>query len=428
MKLAIVGGKVFTGSKFEQKNVFIEDGVITAVTAEPAADCEILRAEGLTVLPAFFDMHTHLRDPGFTRKEDVESGTMAAVHGGFSAVCAMPNTNPVCDDAAVVSYLYRRAEECARAKVYPIAAITKGQQGRELAEIGKLKEAGAIAVSDDGRPVESAQMMRLALEYAAAFHMPVVSHCEDLGLSDGGSVNEGYYSTLTGLKGISRAAEELMVAREALLAKTLGVPVHIAHVSTRGSVDIVRRAKAEGVCITCETCPHYFAGDDSMVADFDTNTKVNPPLRTKDDVAAIVAGLADGTVDAIATDHAPHHALDKNVEYAYAANGISGLETAFPLAYTELVAAGKLSFARLVECMAVAPRRIFGIQGGRIAAGEIADLTLCDEADEYVIDPAEFFSKGKNTPFAGRKVRGRIVCTLVDGEIKYRRADGTYQK
>ena len=424
MRLTINNGMVFAEGTLKKRNILIEDGVIAQVSEERLPEGEeTLDAAGLTVLPAFFDMHTHLREPGFEYKEDFESGTMAAVHGGYSAVCAMPNTKPVCDSVAGVDYVYSRAAECARAKVYPIAAISKGSLGAELTEIGTLKAAGAIAISDDGRPVENPQLMRLALEYAAAFGMPVISHCEDLKLADGGFANEGYYSTVTGLKGITRAAEELMVAREALLAGTLGVPVHIAHISTRGSVDIVREAKKRGVRITCETCPHYFAGDDSMIENFDPNTKVNPPLRTKDDVEAIVEGLADGTIDAIATDHAPHHFDEKNVEYMYAANGISGLETAFPLSYTCLVETGRIPLSRLVELMCEAPRRILGAQGGRVAAGEPADLVLVDLGREYEIDPADFFSKGKNTPFAGRRVRGEVRCTLVDGEIRYRKTE-----
>lgn len=423
MKYAITNGLVFADGVLSKKNILVEDGVIREISDKPFADCDALDAGGLTVLPAFFDMHTHLREPGFEYKEDFDSGTMAAVHGGYSAVCAMPNTKPVCDSVAGVNFVYSRAAECNRAKVYPIAAISKGSKGAELTEMGTLKEAGAIAVSDDGRPVENPQLMRLALEYAAAFRMPVISHCEDLKLADGGFANEGYYSTVTGLKGISRAAEELMVAREALLAGTLGVPVHIAHISTRGSVDIIREAKKRGVKITCETCPHYFAGDDSMIESFDANTKVNPPLRTKDDVQAILDGIADGTVDAIATDHAPHHFDEKNVEYMYAANGISGLETAFPLSYTHLVASGKITLARLVELMCVAPRRILSAQGGAIASGEPADLVFVDLEKEYEIDPATFFSKGKNTPFGGRKVKGEVRCTIVDGEIKYRKTE-----
>lgn len=423
MKYAITNGLVFADGVLSKKNILVEDGVIQEISDKPFADCDTLDAGGLTVLPAFFDMHTHLREPGFEYKEDFDSGTMAAVHGGYSAVCAMPNTKPVCDSVAGVNFVYSRAAECNRAKVYPIAAISKGSKGAELTEMGTLKEAGAIAVSDDGRPVENPQLMRLALEYAAAFGMPVISHCEDVKLADGGFANEGYYSTVTGLKGISRAAEELMVAREALLAGTLGVPVHIAHISTRGSVDIIREAKKRGVKITCETCPHYFAGDDSMIESFDANTKVNPPLRTKDDVQAILDGIADGTVDAIATDHAPHHFDEKNVEYMYAANGISGLETAFPLSYTHLVSSGKITLARLVELMCVAPRRILSAQGGAIAPGEPADLVFVDLEKEYEIDPETFFSKGKNTPFGGQKVKGEVRCTIVDGEIKYRKTE-----
>lgn len=409
--------------KDEVVDVGIDGKTIVAIgkglEAEGAAVVEV---GGKTLLPAFVDMHTHLREPGYEYKEDIASGAAAAVKGGFSAIACMPNTLPICDNAAVVGYIRQRAKEVDLCKVYPVGAITKGEQGEELAEMGKMKEAGAVAVSDDGRPVERAVMMRHAIEYASDFGLPVLSHCEDKSLAEGGSVNEGYYSMLTGLKGISAASEEIMASREILLAEALNRPVHLCHISTKGTVRMVREAKARGVRVTAETCPHYFAADDSMVATFDARTKVNPPLRGLDDVAAIKAGLQDGTIDAIVTDHAPHAFDEKNVEYQLAAFGISGIETSFALSYTNLVETGLLSLEKLSELMTTNPAKILGIPYGEIKEGGLADLVVVDLGAEWVIDPADFRSKGKNTPFAGRRVHGKVLMTLVEGQIKYKEA------
>lgn len=409
--------------KDEVVDVGIDGKTIVAIgkglEAEGAAVVEV---GGKTLLPAFVDMHTHLREPGYEYKEDIASGAAAAVKGGFSAIACMPNTLPICDNAAVVGYIRQRAKEVDLCKVYPVGAITKGEQGEELAEMGKMKEAGAVAVSDDGRPVERAVMMRHAIEYASDFGLPVLSHCEDKSLAEGGSVNEGYYSMLTGLKGISAASEEIMASREILLAEALNRPVHLCHISTKGTVRMVREAKARGVRVTAETCPHYFAADDSMVATFDARTKVNPPLRGFEDVAAIKAGLQDGTIDAIVTDHAPHAFDEKNVEYQLAAFGISGIETSFALSYTNLVETGLLSLEKLSELMTTNPAKILGIPYGEIKEGGLADLVVVDLGAEWIIDPADFRSKGKNTPFAGRRVHGKVLMTLVEGQIKYKEA------
>lgn len=400
-------------------DVKIENGKIAYIGTANGDDGMTIEAKGKTLLPAFVDMHVHLREPGYEYKEDIESGSRAAVRGGFSAVACMPNTLPVCDTAAVVGYIKERAKEINLVKIYPIGAITKEEKGSELAEMGKMKEAGAVAVSDDGRPVESANLMRHAMEYAGDFDLPVLSHCEEKTLSEGGSMNEGYYSMLTGLKGISRASEEINVAREIILAETTCKPIHLCHISTEGSVRMVREAKKRGVKVTAETCPHYFSADDSFTENFDTYTKVNPPLREKSDVKAIIKGLKDGTIDAIATDHAPHHFDEKNVEYQQAAFGISGLETSFALSYTNLVKAGHLSLARLSELMTENPASILKIPCGKIEVGAVADLVLVDLEKKYTVDASKFFSRGKNTPFGGTEVYGEVCCTVVGGEIKY---------
>ena len=418
-RILLKGGAVVLSERTREADLLIEDGKIAAIAPDISAeDAKVYNISGLTVMAGFTDMHTHLREPGFEHKEDVESGTRAAVKGGFTAVCCMPNTNPVIDSAPLVRYLKLRGKECNLAKVYPIGCITKGQKGAELAEMGKMLEAGAVAFSDDGCPVENANTMRLALEYAKGFDALLISHCEEKTLADGW-VNEGTSATLAGLKGISRAAEEVMVAREILLADALKTKVHIAHISTEGSVALVRWAKERGVAVTAETCPHYFSADDSMILTFDTNTKVNPPLRTQADVEAIIEGLRDGTIDVIATDHAPHHVTDKQVEYQYAANGISGLETAFSLAYTHLVKEGRITLQRLSELMSRQPNRILKLGSGVIKPHAPADITVVDLNAEYTIDPAEFVSKGKNTPFCGADVFGRVKMTFVDGDLKY---------
>ncbi len=374
---------------------------------------------GLTVFPGLIDMHVHLREPGFEKKENIESGCKAAVKGGFTQICCMPNTSPVTDNKVVVTYIKARAEEVNLCKVHPVGAITKGQEGNELSAIGAMKAAGAVALSEDGKTVEDTKIMSLAMQYASDFGLVCLCHCEDKGLVDGGVVNEGFRSTLTGLKGSIRAAEDIIIAREICLSESLNIPVHICHVSTYSGVQLIREAKARGVFVTAETCPHYFTLTDEVVSSFDTNTKVNPPLREEKDRLAILEGLKDGTLDCIVTDHAPHHADDKNVEYNLAAFGISGLETSFALSYTALVKSGLISLPQLAEKMSARPAKILGLEGGEIAVGKSADFTAVDLNEEWTVDPAAFVSKGKNTPFAGRKVFGRVKLTVVDGEIKY---------
>ena len=420
-KLLIKGGKLVFADGVREGDILADGGKIIKIgQGLEDAGAEVVDARGLHVFPGLIDMHVHLREPGFEYKEDIASGSAAAVHGGFTQVCCMPNTQPVCDNAAVVGYIVARSKEVGLCKVRPIGAITKGEEGESLAEMGKMKDAGAVAVSDDGRPVADARMMRLAIEYASDFGLLCLSHCEDKSLVDGGVVNEGYNSTLAGLKGIPRAAEEIMLAREIILAETLGKRVHICHVSTKGGVQLLREAKARGVRVTAETCPHYFTLTDDAIVTYDANTKVNPPIREAEDVAAIREGLRDGTLDCIVTDHAPHHRDEKSGEYNLAAFGISGIETSFSLSYTALVKGGVLTLEQLADRMSAAPARILGLEGGSLKEGGVADIMLADLDEKYTIDPKDFLSKGKNTPFAGKEVYGRVKCTIVDGNIKYR--------
>ena len=407
-KNAIVeGGKV---------DILVEDGIIKKIA--PSIKGEGIDLKGLTLLPGLVDMHVHLREPGFERKEDIASGSRAAVKGGFTQICCMPNTKPVCDSKVVASYIVNRAKEVNLCKVSPIGAITEGEKGEALAAIGSMKEAGVIALSDDGVSVMNSLIMANAMKYAADFHLKCLCHCEDKSLVDGGVVHEGYYSTLTGLKGSLRAAEDIMIAREICLAESLSLPVHICHVSTFSGVQLIREAKARGVQVTAETCPHYFILTDEAIKDFDTNAKVNPPLREEKDRLAVIEGLKDGTIDCIVSDHAPHHIDDKRVEFCEAAFGISGLETSFALSYTALVKGGALTLGELIEKMSLAPRAILSLGGG-LKVGERADFTIVDLNEEWTINPEDFLSKGKNTPFAGRKVFGKVKYTVVDGEIKY---------
>ena len=418
MRYVIKNGSVVFKDGVRNCDILVEDGRIAAVgeglDAEKAID-----AEGLHVFPGLIDMHVHLREPGFEGKEDIESGSRAAVAGGFTQVCCMPNTNPVCDNAVVVTYILSRAKDVNLCKVRPIGSITKGEKGEELAEIGKMAAAGAVAISDDGRSVMDSKIMRLAMEYADGFGLKCLAHCEDESLVDGGVVNEGLSSTITGLKGSIRAAEDIMIAREIALSESLGIPVHICHVSTYSGIELIRSAKARGVKVTAESCPHYFWLTDDVVRGFDTDTKVNPPIREERDRQAVAAALSDGTLDCIVTDHAPHGKKDKQVEYPLAAFGISGIETSFSLSYTKLVKEGEMDLPQLAERMSAAPARILGIEGGEIKEGAVADITIADLAAKYVIDGEKFISKGKNTPFTGTEVYGRIVYTIVDGQIKY---------
>lgn len=420
MKL-IRGGNVVFKDKTEVCDILLDGKKIVKIGKNlKVDDAEVINAENLFVFPALIDMHVHLREPGLEYKEDIASGSAAAVKGGFSQVCCMPNTSPVCDNAAIVSYIIQRAKEVNLVKVRPIGSITVGLNGEQLSEIGKMKEAGAVAISDDGKPVMNSKIMRLAIEYASDFGLICLSHCEDKNLVDGGVVNEGYNSTLAGLKAIPRAAEEIMIAREIILAETLNKAVHICHVSTKGGVQLIREAKARGVKVTAETCPHYYSLTDDVITGFDANTKVNPPVREKDDVVAIIEGLKDGTLDCIVTDHAPHHKDEKNIEYNLAAFGISGIETSFALSYTYLVKSGVLNLSELANKMSLAPSKILNLEGGEIIEGGVADIMIADLDKKYKIDSSKFVSKGKNTPFNGYEVYGEVKYTIVDGEIKYK--------
>lgn len=421
MKTLICGGDVVLPQGIKRADLLLEGNKIVKIAEKirREADYKVIDASGKTVLAGIIDIHVHLREPGFEGKEDIESGSKAAVAGGVTQVCCMPNTDPVCDNAVVVKYILSRAAEVNLCKVKPIGAITKGEKGEALAEIGKMAQAGAVAVSDDGRSVMNSLIMRLGMEYASGFNLKCLCHCEDINLVDGGVVNEGKNSTLTGLKSSPRAAEDIMIARDVSLAESLGVPVHICHVSTYSGVDIIRSAKKRGVKVTAETCPHYFILTDDIITDFDTVTKVNPPVREEKDRLAIIEGLKDGTLDCIVTDHAPHSKKDKEVEYNLAAFGMSGIETSFALSYTYLVKSGIMSLSELSRLMSANPAKTLGLEGGEIAEGAVADLAIVDLKAKYTIDGNKFISKGKNTPFNGYEVYGKVCCTLVDGEVKY---------
>ncbi len=401
-------------SRDDSVDVLVRDGLL-APPGE-ADTCVEIDASGCWVVPGLIDMHVHLREPGEEYKEDILSGTRAAAAGGFTAVACMPNTNPVNDTAAVTAMILARARE-ASARVYPVAAISKASAGESLAEFGDLREAGAVAVSDDGLPVRNSQLMRRALEYAADFGLMVISHSEEPSLS-GGAMNEGEMSTRLGLKGIPAIAESIMVYREIALAEYTGKPVHIAHVSTAMSAELIRSAKARGVPVTAETTPHYFTLTEAAVEGYDTNAKMNPPLRTEDDRQAIIKGLADGTFDAIATDHAPHSILEKEVEFDLAANGIIGLETSLPLSL-ELVRKDLIDAQRLVELLSVNPARILGVEGGSLAVGGPADITIIDPDAEFTFLKDQIVSKSKNSPFIDWKLQGRAVLTMVGGRITH---------
>ncbi len=418
--MIIKNGKVVFADGVKEADILVKNGKIDKIGKNLAADGEeVLDATGKHIFPGLIDMHVHLREPGFERKEDIESGAKAAVKGGFTQVCCMPNTNPVVDNKVVVTYIKAREKEVNLCKIHPIGAITKGLKGEEMAAIAGMKKAGAVALSDDGVTVKNARLMRLAMEYAKGFDMICLCHCEDKDLVDGGCVHEGLSSTIAGLKGIPRSAEDVIIAREISLAETLGVSVHICHVSTYSGVRMIRSAKNAGVKVTAETCPHYYAVTDEIIRTYDTNTKVNPPIREEIDKQAILEGLKDGTLDCIVTDHAPHHEDDKNVEYDHAAFGISGIETSFGFAITHLYKAGVLTLPEIAEKMSGAPARILGLEGGEIKEGGVADLMIADLDEEWVIDPQKFVSKGKNNPFGGKKLQGVVKYTIVNGDIKY---------
>ncbi|MBM9519681.1 dihydroorotase [Desulforhopalus vacuolatus] len=395
----------------EIREIYIRDG---RIAAGHSSGEEIIDLAGKWVVPGLIDMHVHLREPGEEYKETIASGCRAAAAGGFTAVACMPNTHPVNDNAITTRFIVSRAAGCA-ARVWPIGAISTGLAGEKLAEMGEMKREGAVAVSDDGRPVVNSQLMRRAMEYAASHTLPVISHSEDLALSRGGCMNEGALSTRMGLQGIPAAAEAVMVEREILLAELTGARVHIAHVSTCQSVALLRLAKEQGLAVTGESAPHYFTLTEDAVRGYNTNAKMSPPLRSEADREAIIAALADGVLDVIATDHAPHSILEKENEFASAANGITGLETSLPLTL-RLVRSGALSVKRMVELMSCNPAQILGVPGGSLAVGEVADITVIDPDVRWTFRAAESFSKGKNSPFDGVEMEGRAVMTFLEGE------------
>lgn len=424
MNLLIQNGRVIDPSQGldEELDLLVENGLVremgTGLTAP--AGVEIVDATGCCVVPGLVDMHVHLREPGLEYKEDIESGSRAAVAGGFTSIACMPNTKPVIDNKAVAGYVIARGREAGLCNVFPVGCLTAGSKGERLAEMGELKEAGCVAVSDDGRPVASAELMRRALEYARGMQIAVISHAEDLSLVGEGVMNEGFTSTELGLKGIPRVAEDIAIARDVMLAEYTNSPIHIAHVSTSGAVRIIRNAKLRGVRVTCETAPHYFTLTDDAVRGYNTNAKMNPPLREADDVAAIRAGLSDGTIDAIATDHAPHHLDEKDVEFNVAANGIIGLETSLPLSLA-LVEQGVLTMSQLVERMSCCPSLILGLERGTLAKGAVADITLIDPTLQWVVEADKLASKSTNTPWMGQEMKGAAVATIVAGRVVYRR-------
>lgn len=397
-------------------DLLIQDGMVAQIgTNLSAPGVQVFDATGKVVAPGLVDMHCHLRDPGQEYKEDMVTGTNSAAAGGFTSVACMPNTAPVIDNKVVAAYVVNQAKTHGIVNVYPIGAISKGLKGEELAEMGEMKQAGIVAVSDDGRPVQQAQIMRRAMEYAQTFCLPVISHCEDLSLQNGGSMNEGAVATELGLRGISRASEEVMVSRDIILAETLGTQVHIAHVSTIGSVELVRQAKARGVQVTCETCPHYFSLTEEAVAGYNTNAKMNPPLREAGDVEAIIKGLQDGTIDAIATDHAPHHIDEKNCEFDFALNGIVGFETALALGMTCLVEPGHLTLPQLLATMTYQPAAILHLPKGTLSVGGDGDVVVFDPDRWWMVDANAFQSKSKNSPYHGESLRGAVEAVFVGG-------------
>ncbi len=421
--LLLSGGRLLDPSQMldEIGDLLVSNGVIEATSSRIDApeDTDVIDCTGCIVSPGFIDVHCHLREPGREDVETIASGARAAAAGGFTAVCAMPNTDPVTDNQAAVGFIIRQANRAASSRVYPIGAISVGQRGEMLAEFGEMVGAGAIAVSDDGRPVTSAQLMRTALEYARTFGIPVIDHCEEPTLAHGGSMNEGIVSARLGLKGIPSEAEEIMVIRDILLARRTGGHAHLAHVSTRGSVELIRWGKERGINVTAEVCPHHISLTEDSVGAYDTSAKMNPPLRTESDVQALREAVMDGTIDMIATDHAPHHYDEKEREFADAPNGIIGLETALGVAVTHLVRGGVLDFPTLVERMSCAPARVFGLPGGTLRRGTEADVTIFDPTAEWAVDAAKMLSKARNTPYQGMTLAGRAVCTVVGGKVVY---------
>lgn len=422
MKLLLKGARVIDPSRNldAPMDVLVEDGKIAGCKPgiRTPSGAKVLDLAGMIVAPGLIDMHTHLREPGYEYRETVASGAAAAVAGGFTSIACMPNTRPVNDNRSVTEFILRKAAEANLANIYPIGAISMNSDGKQMTEFWDLKEAGVVAVSDDGNPVMDAALMRRVMEYASSLDLPVIQHCEDRNLSAGGLMNEGYASTLLGMPGIPAIAEEVMTARDILIAGYTGTRIHFAHVSTAGAVRLIRDAKKRGLRVTAETAPHYFTLTDASLWNYDTNYKVNPPLRDKTDVSAVIEGLADGTLDAIACDHAPHGRTDKEVEFEYAACGISGLETSLGLSLS-LVEKGVLSWPELIAKMSCNPARILNLPKGTLAKGADADITVIHPELSWSVDAAAFRSLGKNSPFSGREMKGRAVLSIVGGDIKY---------
>jgi len=427
MRLLIANGYVIDPAEGVNagRDLFIEDGRVRALLGRGEArpeGAEVFDATGLVVAPGFIDLHTHLREPGQEYKESIATGAAAAVAGGWASVCAMPNTDPVNDNPAVTASIVEQARLAGLANVFPVGAITKGSKGEELAEMGEMKRAGVVAVTDDGRPVPSPGLMRRALEYARGFDLTVMDHCEDKSLAAGGVMHEGEWSLRLGLRGAPALAEESDAARDCALAELTGARVHLAHVSTRGAVEAVRRAKERGARVTCEVTPHHFTLTDAACEGYDTNTKMNPPLRSAEHLEAVLEALADGTIDAVATDHAPHHADEKALEFDHAPFGITGLETAVGLALDRLVHRGVVGLARLVELCSANPARIFNLEGrGTLRPGSWGDVTVLDPDLSWTFDAARSKSKSRNTPFDSWALRGAPVATVVAGRVVYRK-------
>lgn len=421
--LLIKGGRIVDPSQGLDAvgDVLLRNGVVEACGGSLGTPdgAEVLDATGLVVAPGFIDVHVHLREPGREDVETVASGAHSAVAGGITAVCAMPNTKPVTDNQAVVGFVKRQGEAAGYARVYPYGAISVGQKGETLAEIAEMVGAGAVAFSDDGKPVESAQLMRTALEYARAFNVPIAEHCEDMTLARGGSMNEGIMSAKLGLKGIPGEAEEIYVIRDILLAKRTGGHIHLCHLSTKGSVELVRWGKERGINVTAEVCSHHISLTEDAVDGYNTNAKMNPPLRTAEDVEALQQGVADGTIDLLVTDHAPHHYDEKEREFADAPNGIVGLETALGVNTTYLLHRGLINLSQLVDAMSCKQARIFHLPGGSLARGGLADVTVFDPNKVWTCDPTQFKSKGRNTPYGGHTFTGQARYTIVGGRVVY---------
>ncbi len=426
MKLLIKNSRIIDPANNidDSLDIFIEGNIIKKVAKgiKAEASAKVIDAKGKIVAPGLIDIHTHLREPGFEYKETIRTGTMAAAAGGFTAICCMPNTNPINDNRAVTEFILSKTAREGIVNVLPIGAITKGLQGEELAEINDMVNAGCVAISDDGRGVMDAEVMRRGLEYTKAFDITVIAHCEDANLSSGGVMNEGFASTTLGLRGIPKAAEEVMVVRDIALAELTGARLHIAHVSSAGSVESIRIAKKRGVKVSCETCPHYFTLTEDAVIGYNTNAKVNPPLRTKEDVKAIKEGLKDGTIDIIASDHAPHAVHEKEIEFDYASFGMIGLETSLPL-ILNIVREGVLTLNDAIAKATINPARLLKLKKGTLSEGADSDITIIDTEKEWIVDVNNFKSKSKNTAFAGMKMKGRAVMTIVGGKIVYETGD-----